>query len=451
MQGLYKLLLGFGKNIVFFYKSFFIIVYVLLAGCSSSFLGEKEDDIILHGKRERVLFNHEELESNTTVALKLSKLTSNSQWQQTSFNLSNNLNNFEGNSKPQYVTRLSIGAGSSNNGTLTAPPIIADGVLYAVDARAKVSAYDISQGYKKIFSVQLQFKNENIEEGYGGGLAYHKGNLIVTTGYGVVYNLDAKNGQQKWYNYLKRPIRSHPKIFNNNVFVLDTDNTLHNISLKTGDHKWRYEGIPGTTGVLSSSQVAVANNTIFIPLNTGEVVALDMDGKTIKWSVALIDYNNANTADTRINEVSDTVVLHKGKMFASSNSGFLGAFDMKTGEQIWSLPIKSISAPTVIGNYIVSSSFEGELLAVNINSAKIKWILPLNDSADDANVRWLRPLMIDNKLVVISTQGVILTIDPELGSIIKRYELNEDVFISPVIADNTLYVMTDDAEVFILK
>jgi len=49
-------------------------------------------------------------------------------------------------------------------------------------------------------------------------------------------------------------------------------------------------------------------------------------------------------------------------------------------------------------------------------------------------------------LIVLSSDGTAISISPYTGEPLGRQELSAGGFFAPVIADNSLYVLTDDAK-----
>jgi len=108
---------------------------------------------------------------------------------------------------------IDIGEGSGRKGRIVAPPVIADGVIYTVDANYKVSAFNEATTEKlwtyKVEAVQrsstrvgktslidrikdpLTFTDGDgsDKEGVGGGVAFANGVVFVTTGLGQIVAL----------------------------------------------------------------------------------------------------------------------------------------------------------------------------------------------------------------------------------------------------------------------
>ena len=85
----------------------------------------------------------------------------------------------------------------------------------------------------------------------------------------------------------------------------------------------------------------------------------------------------------------------------------------------------------------------------------IVWIQQLqshkNLKKKKKRIAWAGPILVGERLMVMSSQGKAVTISPYDGSIISEFKVGEDVFVSPIIANETVYVMTDSAKLIAFR
>ena len=166
-----------------------------------------------------------------------------------------------------YKRQIDIGEGSGRKGRIVAPPVIADGIIYTVDANYKVSAFNEATTEKiwtyKVEAVQrdstrvgktsfidrirdpLTFTDGDgsDKEGVGGGVAFANGVVFVTTGLGKIVALDAKTGETVWERETRVPLNSVPIVDNGRVFTISDDNELFALNSTTGEVLWSYQAI----------------------------------------------------------------------------------------------------------------------------------------------------------------------------------------------------------------
>jgi len=64
---------------------------------------------------------------------------------------------------------------------------------------------------------------------------------------------------------------------------------------------------------------------------------------------------------------------------------------------------------------------------------------------------WAGPCLAGNRLIVASSRGDVKALDPRSGSIVKEMTLKAPIFVPPVIANETVYLLTDEAKLVALK
>ena len=119
-------------------------------------------------------------------------------------------------------------AGENRKHFVTAPPIMADGRVYAMDGQATVSAHDARFG-RRLWSVDVRPKgreDRRDRDAYGGGLAYANGRVFVTSGYRLITALDAKTGKTIWTTRTDAPLHSAPNVAAGLVYAVTIDDQL---------------------------------------------------------------------------------------------------------------------------------------------------------------------------------------------------------------------------------
>jgi hypothetical protein len=54
-------------------------------------------------------------------------------------------------------------------------------------------------------------------------------------------------------------------------------------------------------------------------------------------------------------------------------------------------------------------------------------------------------------LILVSSTGYAVSVSPYTGELIGRIEIPSGAYIAPVVANDTLYVLTNDAELVALR
>ncbi|WP_300552729.1 PQQ-binding-like beta-propeller repeat protein [Maricaulis sp.] len=347
----------------------------------------------------------------------------------------------------------SIGEGSSNSSRLNARPVVADGRVYAIDARGEISAMNAETG-ANVWSTRLEGPTENDRMAFGGGLAFDNGRIYAHAGFNFLVALDANNGSELWRAEIIVPFHGAPTVADGRVFVASDDNEMIAIEADSGQVLWTYQGIVESARLITAPSPAVLGDVVVAPFASGELVALRVQNGNPIWSDSLTSAGSL-TAMSDINDVAGSPVIADGAVYAMSHSGSLVAISLRTGERIWSQPAGGLHAPWVAGDFIYVVTSEAQVVCLNRLTGQIHWIeqLDLFENPDNRENRiaWSGPLLASGRVFLASSRGDAVLLNAYDGSVIREYELRDDVFVAPVIANETIYVVTDEARVIALR
>ena len=80
---------------------------------------------------------------------------------------------------------------------------------------------------------------------------------------------------------------------------------------------------------------------------------------------------------------------------------------------------------------------------------RVRWVRQLARYEDEEElkpIRWSGPLLVGDRLVVTSSAGTAVAVSPYTGLVLGSLEMSVPVSIPPVVANGTLYFLTDDAD-----
>ncbi len=342
--------------------------------------------------------------------------------------------------------QTSIGEGASRNTRVLSQPVIAGGRVFAMDGGAQVSAVDAASG-NRIWQVDLKPEHER-GNAFGGGPAFWNGRLYVTSGYAQVLALDPANGKVIWRHNVAAPVHSSPTVADGRVFAVTVDNELNALDVKDGHKLWSHNGIPETAGLIGGAAPAVEGEIVIAPYTSGEVFALRVENGRAVWSDNLASTLSMNAVAALAN-IHGRPVIDRGRVFAVSHSGRMVAIDLRTGDRVWEQEIASSGSPWVVGDWVFVLANDNELVCLTRNEGKVRWVhqLPRYEDEKDKSdpIFWAGPVLGGDRLIVLSSSGTAVSVSPGTAQLVGRQEISAGGFLGPVIANNTLYLLTDDA------
>ncbi len=339
--------------------------------------------------------------------------------------------------------RRSIGAGDSRSGRITAQPVVEGGRVFAMDGRGRVGAFDADTG-QQLWRRELRSESRRDTMGFGGGVAVAQGRVFVTSGVGMVSALSAQDGSVLWSAPTSVPLHSAPTVADGRVFAVTDDNTLLVIDAESGERLWSYQGIAEPARMLIASAPAVFGDRVVAPFGSGELVGLDVASGRPFWQDALTRAGVLAPIST-LNDVSGSPVIYDGAVYAISHSGILAALSLQTGEQLWSLPAGGLHMPWLAGDTLFVMTGDAELLAVDRMSGSVRWLTQLpgfrNEERRRNKISWTGPVLAGGRLVTVSSRGEGRFYDPVTGDFLGQFNAGSATYVSPVIANGTLYVL----------
>lgn len=353
----------------------------------------------------------------------------------------------------EQAWRANLGAGSNNRTQIAAPPVIADGNLYFLDADHRVHAIRASGG-QRLWTETLRPSEGRDRVARGGGIAASGGRVFVTTGFGFLVALDGQTGDEVWRVAADAPFQSAPTVSGGRLYAITNDSELIAYDANTGAVLWNYQAIAEPARILSAPSVAVDGETVVAPFASGELVALLAGNGRRLWSDSLSRAGRL-TSLSAINDIAGRPVVENGVVYAASHSGVLAGIDMRSGQRGWARPFASTQTPWVAGDVLYAVSVDGELAAFDRGTGNIYWVQQLRRFEDErerkGRVSWVGPVMIGGRLVLANSVGDVIAVSPENGQTVANTNVRQPVFIPPIAANDQIYIVTDSARLVVLR
>ena len=93
----------------------------------------------------------------------------------------------------------------------------------------------------------------------------------------------------------------------------------------------------------------------------------------------------------------------------------------------------------------------GEVVSLLRANGRVRWVSPLPrlnnpDDPGSSAIIWSGPILVGDRLLLVGSNGQAVTMSPYNGEILGRQELPGPVVIPPVVAQGTVYIVTENAE-----
>ncbi|WP_374653146.1 PQQ-binding-like beta-propeller repeat protein [Dongia sp.] len=410
----------------------------------------------LPGDRVSVLQQSSENAADPTlgeIAVRLPKPYVNSDWAQVGGNQAHAMYHLQATSDIlTEVWSADIGSSADSTNRLLAEPVVADGMVYTLDAEALVRAFDANTG-ARVWQADFTPEDED-DDLFGGGMALAEGKIFVTTPYAKVYALDAKTGAFIWEAKAPAPMRAAPTVSDGRVFVTTIDNQLVAFALDDGRRLWSNAGVEEAAGLLGGSTPAVLGNVVVAAYTSGELLAFDVVNGNSLWTDSLA--GKARTSSVAaLSDIRGRPVIDRDRVIAIGNGGVMAAIDVRRGERYWDKDLGGTQMPWAAGDFIYLVTSQSEVVCLTRDDGKIKWLTPLPPFEDmeyrEDPIYWSGPVLVGDRLLVTGSNGLALSISPYTGALLGKQELPDRSHLPPVVANEMVYMLSDDADLIALK
>jgi outer membrane protein assembly factor BamB len=350
------------------------------------------------------------------------------------------------------VWHASFGTSAGYRNKIPSQPVVADGRVVVMDPAGLVTSFDVTSG-KRIWEFDTT-PEDSRSTNIGGGVSINAGTVYVSTGRAELLALNAATGEVTWRVALAEPARSAPTVADGRVFVAMLGNVIAAFAVADGKRIWSYTGTDSVTSMLGMPAPAYADGILVAGTNSGELVALRAATGAALWNDNLASARG-RLAATGVSAIHGMPVIQNGRVYAISMGGLMLALDLRSGRRLWEREAPGQDMPWVVGEWLFVLSAESQLAAVNREDGSVAWLtqLPRFENVEKKRnpIFWSGPILAGERLIVVSGSGIAQALSPYTGEIIGEQELSGPASVAPVVAQGTVFVITDSARLVALR
>lgn len=424
----------------------------LLTGCGVfGGGGEKKKRTPVVGERMPILVYEAGAEPDpelADVSITLPPAQTNAEWTQPGGNAAKSMGHLTLGKSLGRAWSVSIGKGESTRARLAAGPVVAAGKVFTISTDAEVRAFDAQTG-----AVQWRSRITSSEESeavaFGGGVSYGGGKVFATSGFGKVAAFDAATGNKVWETPLSTPLRGAPAVEGDRIVVMSQDNQIVALSTADGKVLWQSAATVESSGLFGAATPAIALDTVVAGFSSGELTAMRIENSRPVWQDTL-SRTGISTSVATLSDIDASPAIDQGRVFAIGQAGRMVAVELSTGQRVWEVNVAGVSTPWVAGDWLYVVTSDSRLLCLSRSTGKVRWATQLpaykNQKKKKNPVRWAGPVLANEGLFLIGTNGRMISVSPYTGEIASTISVSGGGHLPPVVANNTLYVLTNDGK-----
>jgi outer membrane protein assembly factor BamB len=426
-----------------------VLTLAALAASGCGILKKSTPKTPVVGERVPVLATEQDVAvdpATSALPFSLPVAEANTEWAQAGGNAAKNMGHLALGQSLGQAWAVSIGEGGNLSQRLAAAPVVGDGRVYTIDTQATVRAFDAQTG-ATVWATQVGYDKGNRQSLFGGGVAFDNGRIYATNGLGYVAALDARNGGVVWQVHPTGPLRGSPTVVGDTLYVITQDNQIYSLKTSDGSTNWSQPAALEIAGIFGSASPAVGQGTVVAGFSSGELNAYRYENGRMVWQDQLAR-TSIRTSVASISDVDANPVIDSGQVLAVGQGGRMVSLELTSGQRQWELNIAGISTPWVAGEWVYVVTDDAKLLCVSRSNGKVRWIAQLpafrNEKAKRGPIGYKGPVLAGDRLIVVSSDGTLINVDPSNGSFQSQTNIKAGVRLSPVVANQTLYILDED-------
>jgi outer membrane protein assembly factor BamB len=307
-------------------------------------------------------------------------------------------------------------------------PAIYEGSVYAAGRAGQIVRFDAASG-KVLGRIDSKIA-------LSGGIGTNGNMILAGTAAGEVLALD-KGGKQLWKAQLTSEVLSAPQIDQGVVVVRSGDGRIYGLDAATGTRKWLYQRALPSLTVRSHVGVLVYRGGVFVGFAGGRLVALAIDNGNIGWE-ATVAQPKGSTELERVADISSLPITDGREICAAAFQGRVACFDILKGTPIWGRDVSSSSGLANDGESIYVADDKSALIAFEKTGGASLW------KQDKLYGRYVSgPVVIGKYVAVGDVQGYVHFVSRDDGSFVARIATDGSPIIAqPLALDNGILVQT---------
>ncbi|MGE5027940.1 MAG: outer membrane protein assembly factor BamB [Betaproteobacteria bacterium] len=300
------------------------------------------------------------------------------------------------------------------------PAVEREGV-YAAGADGQIARFDARTG-----SQQWRI---DVGRKISGGIGVDANLVLAGTSKGELLAFNSA-GQPIWQTRLSSEVLSEPKVADDIVVVRTGDGRIYGLDAHDGKRRWVYQRDLPALSLRSYAGVVVTRGAVFAGFAGGKLVALNLANGNVGWE-ATVALPRGATELERVTDVSSLPVVDDRLICATAYQGRTACFDIASGNLAWARDISSAAGLAMDERNVYVSDVRGAVHALDKHTGASMW------KQDKLFARQVTaPLALGRYVAVADMQGYVHLLSREDGSFSARAATDGSQIGAPPVALN---------------
>lgn len=331
--------------------------------------------------------------------------------------------------KPSGKVRLAWKASTGEAHSYIFSPVEVGGNVCAAGSDGRVGCFSAANGAR----VWVREAGVALSGGAGAG----ENMILVGTTKGEVLAYGV-NGVMLWRTRVSSEVLSAPAGVQSTVVVRAGDSKVFGLDAKDGRRIWEFQATPQSLTVRSNPGLLVDNGDAVIGgFPGGRMVKLGVRDGALQWDIPVATPRGDNELE-RLADVAGTPLLVGEQVCAVAFQGRVGCYDAAKGTQVWARTASSAGSLSADSRNVYYTEANGTVVALDKGNGASVWrqekLLYRRVSA---------PAVLGDWIVVGDFEGFVHVISTDDGSFVARLATDgSEIIAAPLVIGDLAVIQT---------
>jgi outer membrane protein assembly factor BamB len=341
---------------------------------------------------------------------------------------------FKAQATPRIVWQANVGSA----GRSAFYPAVVGNIVYAAGASGQIAGFTANSG-----ASQVRF---DAATPLSGGVGAGVGLILAGTAKGEVLAFEP-SGKAAWKTQLTGEVLSPPVAADGVVVVRTGDGRIYGLNAADGKQRWVYQRALPSLALRSYAGIVIYRGAVFAGFPGGRLVAIALETGNVGWE-AVVALPKGTTELERVTDVTSYPVVDGTQVCAVAFQGRVACFDVIRGETLWARDASSIAGMALDARNAYVTDERSAVQALDRSRGASLW---KQDKLDGR--RASAPLAMGRYVIVGDFEGYVHVMSRDDGAFVARIATDGSAIQAPPVALDlsTFLVQTRNGGVYAIS
>jgi outer membrane protein assembly factor BamB len=222
------------------------------------------------------------------------------------------------------------------------------------------------------------------------------------------------------------------------VVVKAVDGYTRGLSSNNGREIWSFQQVEPNLVLRGSSAPIIRDGTIIAGYANGNLAKLSLGDGQLLWLQTVAVPEGAFAIQRMIDIDADPIVFEH-QIYVATYQGKIASLDWTSGKVLWSHDISSYTGMAADSDSVYISDAKGHVWGFNADSGLVNW------RQNRLEYRIISaPAVMGNYVVVGDAEGYLHWLSKTDGHFAARVSLGSAIYASPIVKNNVLYALSNN-------